>query len=554
MCENGDSPHFSPIVKRGLSPFYGLRKTGAVPVLCLFRRFVPFLLALAIAGCASKAARPATPQLPLADAAEVDRLRHELDALFHTPRINALWAIAVQSLDTGEVLYEQNADLLMIPASNMKIVTMAVAAEQLGWEHRFETRLEAHGTITNGTLYGSLVAVGGGDPSFGGPLDDAAPVFQEWTTALRSAGIARVDGCLVGDGSAFEGEALGDGWSWDDLAFGYSAPISALSFHENIVELTVRPGPAPGEPARVALTPAAAGLALSAQVGTGPPESEADIDLRRDLGGSFLTVSGTIPVNAEPYERVLAVPQPPWFFVSELGRTLAESGIMSTRGPVARESLELISERDAGAVPCLLPSRESPARVIATHRSKPLTEIGTRFMKVSQNLYGEMLLRAIGARATIEDGEESDVDTVERARQRVDDQLRAWGVPPGQVRLADGSGLSRYNLVTARVLLQILREMWRNPAHRDRFYATLPIAGQDGTLDERFHGTRAAGNAHAKTGTLSGVRALSGYVRTVQGEMLAFSMLANNFIVPTPSIDSVVDLAVERLAHFSRAN
>lgn len=511
------------------------------------------LLALAIAGCASKTRPAATPHAGPTSSAQVESLRRELDALFHTPRINALWAIAVQSLDTGEILYEQNADLLMIPASNMKIVTMAVAAERLGWKHRFETRLEAHGTITNGMLHGNLVAVGGGDPAFGGPLEDAAPVFLEWTTALQSAGIARVNGCLIGDDSAFQGEALGDGWPWDNLVYGYSAPISALSFHENIVELTVRPGPAPGEAARVALTPAAAGLALSAQVVTGSPESEADLDVRRDLGDSFLTVGGTIPVNAEPYERVVAVPEPAWFFVSELGRTLAQKGITSAHGPVARESLELISERDAGAVPCQLPSRDGPARVIATHRSKPLTEIGTRFMKVSQNLYGEMLLRAIGARAAIEDGGESDVDTVERARQSVDDQLRAWGVPPGQVRLADGSGLSRYNLVTARVLLQILREMWRNPTHRDRFYATLPIAGQDGTLDERFHGTRAAGNAHAKTGTLSSVRALSGYVQTVRGEMLAFSMLANNFIVPTPSIDAVVDLAVERLANFRRS-
>ncbi|MGH9163723.1 MAG: D-alanyl-D-alanine carboxypeptidase/D-alanyl-D-alanine endopeptidase [Vicinamibacteraceae bacterium] len=513
------------------------------------------LLALAIAGCASKAAPPATPPVSASGSAQVEGLRRELDTLFHTPRINALWAIAIQSLDTGEMLYEQNADLLMIPASNMKIVTMAVAAERLGWDHRFETRLEAHGTIANGTLRGNLVAVGGGDPAFGGPLDDAAPVFQEWTAAARAMGIAQVDGCLIGDGSAFQGEPLGDGWSWDDLIYGYSAPISALSFHENVVELGVRPGPSPGAPARVALTPAAAGLALSQHVVTGPPESEADVDVRRDLGDSFLTVSGAVPVGAEPYTRVVAVPQPSWFFVSELGRTLAKNGITSTEGPVARESLELVLERDAAGAPCLLPSTDARKRILATHRSKPLSEIGVRFMKVSQNLYGEMLLRAIGRRAAATTSvEDTDGDTAELARQSIDDQLGAWGIPPGQIRLADGSGLSRYNLVTARLLLQILRQMWRSPAHRERFYATLPIAGRDGTLDERFHGTRAAGNAHAKTGTLSSVRALSGYVQTEQGEMLAFSMLANNFIVPTARIDAVVDQAVERLASFNRAN
>jgi len=186
----------------------------------------------------------------------------------------------------------------------------------------------------------------------------------------------------------------------------------------------------------------------------------------------------------------------------------------------------------------------APTRVLLSHRSPSLKEIARVLMKVSQNQYAETLLRTLGAQ--LGDG------TAAAGQKVVREVLDGWGVPPDAYVLSDGSGLSRYNYVCAEMLVKILRQMYRDPRHRDPFIATLPIGGQDGTIGRRFIGTRAAGNVRAKTGSIANVRALSGYVTTLDNEVLVFSILANSFTVPQAAIDSTIDLAVERLANFTR--
>ena len=179
-----------------------------------------------------------------------------------------VWGVDIRSLDTGEHLYDLNAGRLMMPASNMKIVTLAAAADILGWDYRFTTTLDTTGTVEGGVLKGDLIVRGGGDPTINTREGRAAARLDEWAAALRAAGIQQIDGAVIGDDQHFDDEGIGAGWAWDYLQFGYAAPVGALQFNENLATLTVTPGLEAGAPATVALT-AGSGLRTMTRVGTG---------------------------------------------------------------------------------------------------------------------------------------------------------------------------------------------------------------------------------------------------------------------------------------------
>jgi D-alanyl-D-alanine carboxypeptidase/D-alanyl-D-alanine-endopeptidase (penicillin-binding protein 4) len=183
--------------------------------------------------------------------------------------------------------------------------------------------------------------------------------------------------------------------------------------------------------------------------------------------------------------------------------------------------------------------------VLVRSESPPLREIAAVLMKVSQNLYAETLLKAIGAAR-------GGLGTAEGGRVATRALLASWGIPDSTYVQMDGSGLSRYDYVTADLLVAILSRLHADPRHRDAFVSTLPVAGTDGTIAKRLVRTRAAGNAAAKTGSISNVRSLSGYVSTRDGETLAFSILANNFTLPAATVNWITDLAVETLSNFTR--
>ena len=478
-------------------------------------------------GCASTpAARPAAnPRAVRALAADLDRIFNAS----HTQ--NALWGVLVKSLDSGRVLYSRNAATLMMPASNMKIVTLAAAAETLGWDYRFKTTLETTAPVEEGTLKGDLIVRGTGDPTINSRNTRASAVFDEWATALRAAGVHRIEGGIAADASAFDDRGLGQGWAWDYLEAGYAAPVSALEYNENIATVSIRPGAKQGDAAELQLTPGT-GLGLLYHVVTGEPGTRTAITLERRTHDNYLDVRGTIAVDAAPVTRDVAVISPAKYFAQSLLLALAERGI-----PVVRPPVDL-AERAPDAVVL-------PRRVLHESLSPPLRDIATTMMKVSQNLYAETLLKATGAAK----GGGGSAAAGRRAAAGV---LTAWGIPENAYVQADGSGLSRYDYVTPAMLMTLLERLHADPRHRDAFLATLPIAGKDGTISTRMRATRAEANAVAKTGSISNVRALSGYVRTRDGELLAFSILANNFTAPAATINWMTDLAVETLANHTR--
>ena len=493
---------------------------------------------------------PPSPEHVLSTASG-DALRADLARTFALPEVDhALWAVKVQSMETDEVFYSLNPRTLVMPASNMKIITTAVAAERLGWDYRYETQLLASGPVERGRLLGDLIVRGSGDPTINAPpkeneeKEEPGSVFAAWADQLRAAGISGIDGRIIGDDDAFDDEGRGKSWAWDDLPYGYATPGGALLHHDNVVELVVQAGPLPGAPVSIELRPTGSGLVLVNRVMTSPTDGDFTLQLRRLPGQPTLAVTGGVPAGSEPFTQTASVDNPTEFFVRALRETLVSHGIEVNGPAVDVDTIAAARGPENQDHQSDIPVSGSVDHVLVSHLSPPLSEIATALMKLSQNLYAETLLKTVGAGAG--------PGTTEAGRESVREVLTAWGIPPDAYIIADGSGLSRYNYVTAGALVTVLQKMHDLPRHAAAFEATLPVAGRDGTLDSRMKGTLAEGNVRAKTGFLANVRALSGYVSTRDDELLAFSIIANNFDVPPQVINDLIDRAVERLANFSR--
>ena len=445
-----------------------------------------------------------------------------------------VWGVDIRSLDTGERLYELNAGKLMMPASNMKIVTVAAAAETLGWDFRFSTVLETIANIENGVLMGDLFVRSNGDPTINSREGRAEAVLTEWAEALRSAGIREIRGRVIGNDQAFDDEGIGPGWSWDYLEAGYAAPSGALQFNENAALLTIVPGAVAGDPAVVRLAPGT-GLTLIARVLTGAAGSQETITFGRRIDAAVVEVTGSIPAGGKELRRTVAVANPTLYLAQSVKDALIVRGIAVTGEAVDLDDIaaEFVS------------AASIERRVLATTQSPPLREIATVLMKVSQNLYAETFLKAVGAA-------QGGLGTTRGGRAVVRQTLSAWGIPDDSYVSADGSGLSRYNYVAPNMVTAVLERMYRDEKHKEAFIATLPIAAEDGTISTRMRRSRAAGNAVAKTGSIANVRSLSGFVKTRDGEMLVFSILANDFVVSAASVTWIADLAVEILSNFTR--
>jgi D-alanyl-D-alanine carboxypeptidase/D-alanyl-D-alanine-endopeptidase (penicillin-binding protein 4) len=479
------------------------------------------------AGCRARIAVPAVAGTPA-------RIGADLEGIFSDPIFaGAQWGVEVLSLDRGDVLYAHNPTRLYMPASNNKILTVASALVRLGPDFHYETRISAGGPIADGTLRGNLIITGSGDPSLAPRFHNSDPfrVFKDWAAKLKEKGIRKIDGAIVGDARAFPPPFFGTGWEWDDLTYGYAAPVTALQFNENLITVEVSPGETEGSAATVRCTPMPDYLSIDAQVTTLPAGARGNIDVQRGARGEAVIVRGTIAAKAKPDSTTIAVENPALYYLAALKRTLLEEGL-DVSSTAIRES----GDSDPPAPPA--------GSALWTHSSPPLSEIVKPLLKVSQNLYAETLARTLGLALR-------NRGSFEAGREVVSEVLQGMAIPNGTFAYADGSGLSRHNLVSADMLVRIFRFMYRHRSFQI-FYDALPIAGVDGTIRARLKGTKAENNVHAKTGTIAQVRCLSGYIKTADGEMLAFAMIANNFLAPNTTVEYVQDSALEYLANIRR--
>jgi len=486
--------------------------------------------ATAVALAVSLLAQAPLAQSPPATSSHAS-LQQDIDAIVAAPAFErTFWGVLVRPVGRDETLYAMNAGKLMTPASTMKVVTLAAAAEKLGWDFTYQTRLFASGPIDGGSLHGDLIVVGSGDPSIDDWDGRAAQLFADWATQLKSAGISRVDGRIVGDDNAFDDDGLGQGWAWDDIASSFSASVSALQFNQGSVQLRLAPGTSVGTTAGVTVSPDYSGLTLSNLITTGAAGSTPAVARRRFPGSSRLELRGVLPLRTRPFSETASVDNPTQYFVTALRRSLVANGIAVEGPAVDIDDLDLAPARTADP--------------LITYQSPPLSALATTMMRMSQNLYAETLLKTLGLNGS--------PGTAEAGRMAVRSVLQNWNIDTGGVIQADGSGLSRYNLITPDAMVAILTHVGRDERLRSAFEASLPVAGRNGTLENRMKGTRAEGSARVKTGSLTGVRAMTGYVRSADGETLAFAIFANNYDNSSSAINAACDAIVVRLASFRR--
>lgn len=455
----------------------------------------------------------ATPS-PRAQAQDLSELRSALASAVGTGWRDATWGIAAVSLDTGDTLFALEPDRPLAPASNAKLLTSAAALQVLGPEYRFRTYLMTDGEVVDGVLQGDLILYGTGDPGISDRyFRRKDEVFQRLIDQLEALGIHSVAGDLVGDASFLSGPLRPEGWDARDLNDHFAAAVSALSFNENVVSFRVVPG-AVGEAPAVHTIPDHSGLDVLNNARTGARGARVRVHILRDEPLAPVRVEGQIASGSRDVWREMTVSVPAHFAASVFRATLEGRGI-ALGGSI--RVVDDAQESTLGRLHAPAVGRRG-ARVLARHVSEPLREYLEVVNKQSNNLFAELVFRTLGR--TVEG-----VGTPEAGARAVRRALAHLGVDMRGVVLVDGSGLSAENRVSALTFVSVMDRMAAS-AQWETFWASLPEAGQRGGLG-RMYNTAAAGNLRAKTGTIEGVSALSGLVRTRDGERVAFSLLVN---------------------------
>ena len=500
-------------------------------------------------------------------------LSQQVKAILAQEALNrAYWGIQVVDLDTGRVLYSQNAGQLFVPASNAKLFTTATVLSLAGPDYRFRTTIEAQGNLdAAGRLHGDLVIIGRGDPNISGRVlpyalkTERSPphtqVLEEMANQVAASGLKVVEGDLIGDDTFYSPERYGPGWPQDDLLGIDGAPISALTFNDNLVFLNILPGEHEGDKALVTLEPETGYYQIDNRIVTTPAGTTHKIGIDRAAGARQVVLWGSLPLGDSGMKEALAIEDPAQL-TAELFRAMLERRGITIRGKATVRHTEVAQFFDLGSqaqprqadatetsaslpAPATVISRASESApaplVLAEHTSLPLLEDVRVTNKASQNLHAELSFRLVsklsGTGGTLAGGAAA-----------VEEFLLHAGLTLDEFLLVDGSGLSRRDLVTPAAVVRLLTYAARQPWGRE-YEGTLPIAAVDGSLSDRFLNSTAAGLVHAKTGSLSHVNALSGYGQTLRGKRFAFSIFCNNHNLPSAKILAAIDSIVEVLVN-----
>ena len=476
--------------------------------------------------------RPASVSSRPAERLALEQLGQDINAIISDKNFaDATWGISIVSCESGDVLYAANDRKNRQVASNIKLLTTAAALYRLGTEFRFGTTAYISGTLANGVLNGDVIIRASGDPSFSTTFGlDPQAVIRSWASALDSIGVRAVRNVVV-DASLFDNIPYGPGWAWDDEPYGFNAPISAAAIHDNSIAVTVTPGTAPGRSVLIDINPATAYVTLKVTASTSRPDSVATLDIRRNRADLTIEVSGNIAAGSTPYTESISIEEPNVFFASLVAEEFERFGI-AVQG-TALDAAERSEPYDYRTL-----------RPFAVHYSPALRDIVAVTNKQSLNLAAEILLKKMGREASGVGSTAAGLDVVRNVVSRA-------SIDVERLRVFDGSGLSRQDMIAPADLTQFLRWAYRSSIGKT-FMASLPIAGVDGTLARRLQGTLAENNVLAKTGYMNGIRAISGYARSRDGEWLAFSIVTNNYSVPTSVVNTAQDLILMRLASFSR--
>lgn len=503
-------------------------------------------------------AAPAPAQVIITDATNETTasatapLEQRLDAIFDDPQWdNARWGLIVQDLETSEILYDRDGEKSFMPASNMKLFTTAAALATLGKDYRFETKIYADGiTDTAGILHGNIYIVGSGDPSISGRYLEDKPttaILAEWADAIKALGIKKITGDIIGDDDIFDDRHVAGSWQLDYLAEWYAAENSGLAINDNCWDAVLQParGIALRSDTSQTLAPDVwnqdpldtkyytisvddiKAVPDNDSTTTSGEEDDDSVSIERLPESNMVCLDGTLEEDSEPVHEWGSIHNGTLFTATLLKEELGRAGVWVAGNP--RD----IDDMDRPAATQL---KSNPGKLAHTHVSPPLSKILAIVNKPSQNFYADMLLKVAGAKAL-------GLGSWTNGEKVVKDLLTIAGADTKSFNMADGSGLSRRNQIEPRQALALLVYMYGHPDFAV-YEASLPIMGVDGTLKSRMTGTPAEGNVKAKTGTIGGARALSGYLTANNGHRLAFSMIANNYYTPTSAATEAQNQAV----------
>ena len=496
-------------------------KTPIFLLLFINTWLTPGLAAMFLAALAPPAAGLTSEHQQSSESICRDQLGSNIDAVINRPQFRrARWGILIQLLSSDEknrastinkdhTLYSHDAQHFFIPASNIKLLTTATALRQLGSAFRIRTSVYDTGA-------GSLRVVGRGDPS----LTDVQ--LKDLAQQLKRQGVRYVRHLVVDDGY-FQGDVINLSWEWEDIQADYGASVNSLILNQNAVKLTLSPQKL-GQPLQVSWADAIAAKqwrvendSVTAEAGT-----SATVTLSGVLGQSVLRIKGQLAVDAQPKSFGLAILNPAEYFLQHFRNVLEAEGIQVRRASVVN-NVGTVGERELAAV-------ESP----------PLSVLLVETNQQSNNLYAEALLRSLQASAFVKLGVDANNDSSQVGLNKVESTLTDLGVDPNSYVLADGSGVSRHNLVSPEAIAQTLKLMAHTP-QAAVYRASLPTAGVSGTLQRRFLNTAAQGYLQAKTGTMTGVSALSGYLDVPSYQPVVFSIMVNQSDQSATNLRGAID-------------
>jgi serine-type D-Ala-D-Ala carboxypeptidase/endopeptidase (penicillin-binding protein 4) len=511
------------------------------------------LLVITLAFIPALAQQPSTaPDRP----ATLAELQSRIAALLDQPKFaSARWGARIITTEGG-VVFERDVDKSFMPASNMKLYTSAAALDAFGPDFKIKTSVYATRPVgKNGVLKGDLILYGRGDPNLSPRFDtddpnrydqlnpaDTVTGIELLADQIKAARIKTVTGNLIGDDSFFAGDLLGPGWEWEDAQFYYGAEVSALTVNDNSVRFTVTPAARAGNPPSIKIQPQTGYLKIvnnAVTVADGQPR----IGVHRPLDSNTVEFFGSLPRSVVEFKVDLAVHDPARFAAELLKEALARRGVR-VRGRV---------ERYDAVARVANPFDESKLLEIAGVESQPLAEMLKVINKQSQNLHTELMLRQLGTRhadaLSLDDYGRPKSTSLLGAEIRSRFLQRA-GIDVAPLSLRDGSGLARQNLVTPRSTALLLEFMLGRP-YAKTWLESLTVAGVDGTLKRRMRDSTAANNMRGKTGTLTYVNALSGYITTKRGQPLILSLMGNNYTGPGRETTGVMDQICAMLAEFA---
>lgn len=431
----------------------------------------------------------------------------------------ATFSLDIKSVDTGISVYTYNPDLLVTPASVLKIVTTATALELLGDDYRYPTTLAYNGVITNGVLNGNLYIVGSGDPSLGSShLSESPTAFLDrWIDAIRKAGISKVNGAVIADERIFDQQGTGLKWLKEDLGSYYGAGSYGISVFDNLYKLYLKTGATGTTPQILRTDPDVSYISFHNYLKVASVKSDSSYILGFPFANER-TLYGVLPPNKDGYTLKGDIPDPAFFLAKYFTGKLEYNGVQVSEDPSCYRIEQTAGNRMEGS-----------RRDLITTYSPPLSELATICNGVSHNLYADAFLKTIGLINT--SSKIKTQSSFERGILEMNDFWKSKGLDITMLRVYDGSGLAPADKVTAAFISDMLVYMYNESLTGDVFANSLPEAGAGGSVRNFLKGSALQGNAFLKSGGMTGVRSFAGYIR--QGDkMYAVSVFANNYACP----------------------